>query len=604
MKLTPGAIYETLVLDLDYTLGRDTTYDGESVLLDVKKYAAQYLKDKFLSKLVPSDTSEADVNAYQAFASSNERCRTWSLPELSESDVQLVGEFAKILEDFFLVDLGADVELSWANIALNGRCGPGAAVGASGTSWYSKMYSGVLTASDQALVDLYYADISMWPEESNAESIRAETFGSIRTVGGSRSSFVPKTTKTSRMISVEPTLNTFYQLGLGSILEKRIKRFFGIDLATQPAINRWLAYIGSSTDATLGDGFATIDLSSASDSISLQFGSRFIPAEWFSTILSLRSPRTTIELNGSKSEVKLYMVSTMGNGFTFPLQTAIFSSIASACVSLSDGIRQHPRGFGAVPFRAGSFSVFGDDIVVPCAVYERTLRLLRILGFIPNPEKCFGSGSFRESCGHDYYRGHNVRPVFLRKLETETDVTVLTNLLVAWSARLGVPLTNTLELLITSQKWHVVPMGESEDAGLRVPFVIARDLGIRKDPGTQSYAYHRQVAQSRRLRILDDRIATVAGVKRQIYNPFGLLISFLRGEVRNRAISFRNWSPVYRTKRGISPYWDYAAPSLEASLIGGVESSPALAARYAWIFFPLVKELRKSLRKRSSSKRR
>lgn len=588
--ISPGALYETLVKDLDFTIDRTVTHGEESIPLYVKKFAAGYLKDKFLSKLIPKDSLEADLVAAQTFRDANERCRTWALPNLDSSMETLVGEFAKILEDFFLQDLGADCELTWANIALNARCGPGAAVGARSNSHYGKLYAGNLTATDPELVSLYRADISMWPEESNAENIRQENCGSPKIVQGSRSSFVPKTTKTSRMISVEPTLNMFYQLGLGEIILMRLKRFFGLDLSTQATVNRYLAYIGSRVDATFGDGFATIDLSSASDSISVQMVGTFVPPDWLSAMLALRSHQTSLSVGNKVVDERLHMISTMGNGFTFPLQTAIFASIAAACVSLDDDIRMRPRGFGLN--HPGMFSVFGDDIIVPSKVFERTCSLLRVLGFTPNPEKSFGSGSFRESCGHDYYHGYNVRPVFLRKLDTDTDLVVLTNLLVEWSARNEIPLSNTLELCFKSiLDLNIVPMHEGMDAGIRVPFRIARDyhwLRGPKDSETQSWAYTKRVAHTKRMRILDGTITVPKGVKRHIYNPSGLFMAYLRGEIRGGSISIRNWSPVYRTKRAIAPNWDYCPTSLEEPLIGSALSPPVLAKRYAEILDPLL----------------
>lgn len=588
--ISPDAVYTALSKDLEFTIQRTVTFQNETIPLEVKKASAIYLKDKFLTKLIPVDASEADLVACDTFLTANRRCEKWSLGELSSSDEQLVGEFLKIMEDFFLYDHGQDVDLNWSNIALNARCGPGASVGSISNTAYGKLYAGPLTATDPQLIALYRADISMWPEESNAENIRQENCGSPRVVKGSRSSFVPKTTKTSRMISVEPTLNMFYQLGLGEIITKRLKRHFGIDLSTQASVNRKLAYLGSVIDATWGDGFATIDLSSASDSLSLGLCSAAIPADWLDAMLGLRSHTTSIRVGGRDFDEKLHMMSTMGNGFTFPLQTAVFACAAAACVSLSDEIRSRPRGFSLNS--VGMFSVFGDDIIVPSKVFERTCHLLRLLGFQPNPDKCFGSGSFRESCGHDYYRGYNIRPVFLRKLDTDADLMVLTNLLVDWSIRNEVPLSNAIELCIKNLKFvNIVPMHETEDAGLRVPFTLARDLsGLRlaKDAATQSFAYIKRVTHTRRMRVLDGTILVPPGVKRHIYNPSGLFMSFLRGEVRDGQISLRNWSPVYRTKRAIAPNWDYCPMSLEASLIGNALSPSVLARRYDEVLRPLL----------------
>lgn len=590
MELTPNALYEVLARELDYTVKRRTTLSSETIPLDVKVYAAEYQKEKFLSKLVPKESSLQDQASYEVFAEANAKCAAWSLPTLSSTDEQLVGEFAKIMEDFFLQDLGADVELSWENIWLNARCGPGAAVGSIGTSFLQKMLVGPVSSSCPALVDQFYSDLSEWPTWVDAEISRFLHNGPVKLVAGSRSSFVPKTSKISRMISVEPALNMYYQLGLGEIITKRLKRFFGIDLYSQPGVNRYLAYVGSCVDASRGDGFSTIDLSSASDSISLGLVGWCVPADWASALLSLRSHLTSVRLGDSEFDVELNMVSTMGNGFTFPLQTAIFSSIASASVSMFDDVRSHPRGFGWS--RPGMFSVFGDDIIVPAKAHEMTLRLLRILGFTPNPEKSFGSGAFRESCGHDYYRGYNVRPVFLRKLETDTDLMVITNLLVDWSARNHIAIPETLALCVSNLKFvNLVPMSETDDAGLRVPYDIVRyeRRSNPMDKDLQSIAYTKRVPHIKRMRFLEEgRISLPRGVKRFTASPQGLMVSYLRGEIRGGSISLRDWKPIYRTRRAVSPNWNYMPTLPEESTTGSSKGSAAYLKRCRVILEPLM----------------
>jgi len=581
--LVPFAIYEVLSQELRHVINRVVTFPHEKVPLHVKRRASEVQLDKFLTKLIPDESSELDRIAYDTFKKYNANCSSWSLSLNSEAERMLFGEFAKVLEDFFLCDLGDDVSITWGNIALNARCGPGAAIGAQSNSHYGKLYSGPLTATDPEIVSLYRADIAMWPEESNAEIIRQEEYGSPTIVKGSRSSFVPKSVKTSRMISVEPTLNMYYQLGFGRILEKRLKRFFGIDLSVQPSINRYMAYIGSSIDSSFGDGFATIDLSSASDSLSLKLASHVIPDEVLSLILALRSHGTSVRIGREVVNERLNMISTMGNGFTFPLQTVIFACAASAVVGLDDGIRQTPKGYSLR--YPGLFSVFGDDIVVPARCYDRMLSFLRLLGCDPNEEKSFGSGSFRESCGHDYYDGHNIRPVFLRKLKTDTDLLVLANLLVAWGARLEIDVSDTVALCLNHVNGlNFVPMSEAEDSGLKVPYVIAREhsrLGeVATSRSTQSWVYTKRHAHQKQMRISDGDIHVPVGAKRHIYNPPGLMISYLLGEIRGGSIGLTVNKPIYRTKRAVTPNWDYSIPQLEDQLIGS-ESPAVLTKRTA-----------------------
>lgn len=63
--------------------------------------------------------------------------------------------------------------------------------------------------------------------------------------------------------------------------------------------------------------------------------------------------------------------------------------------------------------------VYGDDIIAPSARYEDIIAALRFCGFTPNVRKTYGTGSFRESCGGDYFNGEAVRPYYLKEFDHE-----------------------------------------------------------------------------------------------------------------------------------------------------------------------------------------
>lgn len=589
MTNDPVAIYQAILCDIEPYLKE--TPDGflqEGPPYFVKRAACESLRAGFLKKLEVY-SEEAETRALDTFMASNKKCHGWVSPsvrtDLTESDMLLWNQFKDCVYHFFSDPCGKDAVLSLPNIAENARSGPGAAVGSNGTSFYSKHFSGPLTATSQFLVDVYKADVGLWPEFSNAEIIRQENFGSPTIVLGSKTSFVPKTVETARMICVEPIVNMYLQLGAGEIISKRLHRLLGIDLATQPTINRLLAYYGSVIDATFGDGFATIDLSSASDSLSLRLINEIVPEEEFQILYSLRSQRTDVRGRYCRADcVDLNMFSTMGNGFTFPLQTALFACAASACVHLDDGLRSYPKSFGFMG--NGLYSVFGDDIVVRSGFASRLERLLTLMGCEVNKQKSFSSGSFRESCGHDYYCGHNIRPVYCRKIKTDADITVLSNLLMEWSLRNGIALPKAQELLITSiREPFVVPRSETEDAGLRLPYDLVRRLHGkgRRVAVNQNYSlvYQARSPSPRRIRLGEGTIRVPPGLKWHIYNPSGLLMAFLRGEVRRGYISINTTGVVpYRTKRRVSPNWDYIPASLEDRLIG--PSSAGSTYRTGW----------------------
>jgi hypothetical protein len=216
------------------------------------------------------------------------------------------------------------------------------------------------------------------------------TVEELALIPGNRVTFVPKTALTDRSIAIEPLLNVYAQLGIGKMVRRRLKRRW-IDLDDQTA-NQRAAREGSATGR-----LATIDLSSASDTVAKGLVSHLLPEEWYNPMDLTRSKVGFIDgkwLNYAK-------FSSMGNGFTFELETLIFWALSvSACVNI-----------GADP---NQVRVYGDDIVVPVEAYDLLEEVLRWCGFTLNAAKSFKEGPFRESCGKDFYYGQDVRP-FLQK---------------------------------------------------------------------------------------------------------------------------------------------------------------------------------------------
>jgi hypothetical protein len=198
----------------------------------------------------------------------------------------------------------------------------------------------------------------LWNE---AETHRLLLHG-VRLVDHSKYSFVNKTTTIARGICTEPSINMWMQLGMGSVLEDRIRSVFGIDLSFQPNVNRALARRGSF------GGLSTIDLESASDSMGMKMLREVLPRGMLSMLEFLRCPRTKLP---SGELVDLNMVSTMGNGFTFPLQTLLFASVVKTVYHYL-GIPMKRDGF----VEDRNFGVFGDDIIVetraPCHLRAAT----------------------------------------------------------------------------------------------------------------------------------------------------------------------------------------------------------------------------------------
>lgn len=241
--------------------------------------------------------------------------------------------------------------------------------------------------------------------------------------------FVDKDAKTKRSISIEPQLNVYLQLSVGSFLKRKL-RAVGCDLSDQSR-NQGLAHIGS-----LGqDRFdpVTLDLSMASDCLSVELVRELLPSDWFEFLDNLRSRYGSYR--GEAHEWNKF--SSMGNGFTFELESMIFYALAQACSDYTGTTYWFSDTFGPA-YKYAYVSVFGDDIIVPAVVSDHLTQILRYCGFRLNSEKSFVDGPFRESCGCDYWNGMDVRTFyFKRDLSGTRDLIHLHNGLKVMSNKLG-----------------------------------------------------------------------------------------------------------------------------------------------------------------------
>lgn len=201
--------------------------------------------------------------------------------------------------------------------------------------------------------------------------------------------FVPKNYKTMRSICVEPTVNTMVQRGIGQLLKRKLK-VAGVDLFDQ-SINRRRAKQGSITG-----NLATIDLEKASDSIAYLLVMELLPWDWFHLLDTYRSSH--VRYDGSLFHLEKF--SSMGNGYTFELESLIFYSLAWGLSKLYH-----------LPF---DVTVYGDDIVANRNLATRIFEWFPTFGFSVNLQKSFKDGPFRESCGGDFVTGVDVRPFYLK----------------------------------------------------------------------------------------------------------------------------------------------------------------------------------------------
>ncbi|DAD50757.1 RNA-directed RNA polymerase [ssRNA phage SRR7473382_3] len=228
-------------------------------------------------------------------------------------------------------------------------------------------------------------------------------------VQGSRLITVPKTSKTDRSICVEPSANVMLQKGAGAVIRSSLKKY-GIDLNDQSR-NQELARLAYT------NGYSTIDLESASDTMSHGLVLELLPLDWYLYLDSLRSKSFTVD--GAWFEFEKF--SAMGNGFTFELESLLFYALAAACVPLEE---------------RKDIAVFGDDIIVPRAYAPLLIELLEYVGFLPNKQKTFIDGNFFESCGKHYFQGFDVTPIYQKEIPyDEAAIYRLANRLYRFSCR-------------------------------------------------------------------------------------------------------------------------------------------------------------------------
>lgn len=238
--------------------------------------------------------------------------------------------------------------------------------------------------------------------------------GDLVIVPGNRITTVPKNYKTDRVIAIEPMFNSLFQKGIGSAIAHRLRRH-GVDLRDQ-TVNQRAALEGSK-----GGTYATIDLKQASDSLALRVVELLLPPEW---VDAMRRTRSEVGVLPCGEVVTYQKFSSMGNAFTFELESLIFYSIAWHC-SKAMGVETKPI-------------VYGDDIVVDEKAAPLTIEVLSHFGFETNQKKThFGrEDAFRESCGKHYLRGIDISPFYIRNgLQSDLSRVLVCNNIRRFAAR-------------------------------------------------------------------------------------------------------------------------------------------------------------------------
>lgn len=371
--------------------------EADSSVDEVDGWRWEYLRKEVFSKYVGPDTDSADLRRQRAISK-------WLAVEQrnTRTNIRLYSEdtwFKFPTESGEVLSLWSEDILECARQIVQRVVGGDPDVNAVGN--YS---SGASTSTTRQLGNVArkfmvkaHVTHAAWPfvlpqlvGETTWMRMNKELF-EPEFVRGNELFTVPKTTSIDRVAAKEPDLNMWGQKRLGDVIRRSLRRV-GIDLNDQ-SINQKLSLKGSQSGQ-----LATLDLSSASDSMTCALVGRLLPPGWFVELNALRSEYTRIDDVWHENQ----MFSSMGNGFTFELESLLFYALARAVCTLTR--------------TRGRVSVYGDDIICPSSVSRLLIDVLGFCGFIVNPKKSHYDARdlFRESCGAHWYAGYDVKPFYVR----------------------------------------------------------------------------------------------------------------------------------------------------------------------------------------------
>jgi hypothetical protein len=351
--------------------------------LDLGHFRDSYLATKFLSKSVFLKTTvDKKKVAFDSFFASERSCRLintdgFRTAHLKDERFEWIHNDSIRQIDFCLSDFSADEFFDSAN------WGPGVTQiikrDTSSTNKF-RLENGITRALHDFIAPFLGEAYPLWD------------LSKVRYQDGNKIVTVPKNSKTDRTIAIEPGLNLWFQKSIGTMIRRRLLRL-GCDLNSQER-NQRLSRVGSKTNR-----LATVDFSSASDSISISTVENLLPLRWFTVMNLVRSRFGSLE--GRQFFYEKF--SSMGNGFTFELESLIFLSLARSCCKY---LRVDEK----------KVSVYGDDVIIPIEAFDLFVKICKIYGFTVNPQKSYSSGDFRESCGSHFFNGQDCKPYFLKEV--------------------------------------------------------------------------------------------------------------------------------------------------------------------------------------------
>jgi hypothetical protein len=245
---------------------------------------------------------------------------------------------------------------------------------------------------------------------------------------------VPKTQRTPRIIAIEPTVTQYVQQGLLSVILDAIDRddFLSTVLGFEDQTpNQVMAREGSLTGE-----LATLDLSEASDRVSNQLVRAMLRhhPHLLRGVDATRSRRADVRGHGV---IRLAKYASMGSALCFPFEAMVF--LTMVFIGIEESLNRPLCKKDILSFKH-NVRIYGDDIIIPADHVHSVVAALEHFGAQVNRGKSFWTGKFRESCGKEYYNGHDVSIVKVRQLlptqrtnATEVISTVATRNLLYWA---------------------------------------------------------------------------------------------------------------------------------------------------------------------------
>jgi hypothetical protein len=286
---------------------------------------------------------------------------------------------------------------------------------------------------------------------SSVKKVESDTYPS-------RLAFVPKDSRGPRTICMEPHETMYFQKGVQELLYEFIEEYSpakGRINFTDQTINRQLAL-----KASLDRSLATIDLKDASDMVSWSLIQKLLEKdqEWLAVLDALRTPVVSYSTSTTDYNIPLKKFAPMGSALCFPIEAMLFYSI---CRTVTEEVW-----------------VYGDDLVVPTYLVGKIIGRLEDFGLVVNHDKSLFTGYFRESCGGDFYRGHEIGVLKLKSL----DMVSYTDFLNLIQGIVGIKVTDQLAAIYEQSSRSVLfRMPRSTLAESRVPGVYYTDMCAASD---------------------------------------------------------------------------------------------------------------------------